>query len=253
MSTAAPEPQTAQTVQTAQTNQVRFWPLLVMMCASLMIFPMAFQLFGAGGRLYVNMAIWCAGIYAISRRRRMLIFSVICTVTIISSQAALIENSDACWLMLVFHIAVIAFIASLGVFLLIEVFRSTKVTGDTILGSICGYLVLGILFAALYSLSEELYPNSFNMPDHLGSSQDLMTWVRHEPGADSLDVDEYNESLLMYFSFTTLTTLGYGDISPRSNMARALSSLEAVLGQLYLAVLVARLVSVADSPRRRYG
>ena len=61
-----------------------------------------------------------------------------------------------------------------------------------------------------------------------------------------MSADDYDHAgqALLHFSFTTLTTVGYGSISPMSPMARTLSDLEAVIAQLYLAVVVARLVSL---------
>lgn len=103
-------------------------------------------------------------------------------------------------------------------FLMANMFRTKKVTPDMIVGGISIYLLVGIMWYLIYILLTTFDAESI-----------LMTT---------------GEQSLMYFSFTTLTTLGYGDIVPKSEFARVLTSLEAVFGQVYLAVFVARLVGL---------
>ncbi len=80
-----------------------------------------------------------------------------------------------------------------------------------------------VVFAKLYLILEMTYPGSFTI------SHDA---ILKDPG------------ILRYFSMVTISTLGYGDISPVSSQARSMASMEAILGQIYLTVLIARLVSV---------
>ena len=94
-------------------------------------------------------------------------------------------------------------------------------TTDKVLGALCGYLLLGILFALIFAEMEQNNSGCFRME---GSS-------------------EFSD--FIYFSIVTLSTLGYGDIVPVSAQARALVSLEVLLGQFYLAVVVARLVALS--------
>jgi len=91
-----------------------------------------------------------------------------------------------------------------------------------ILGAVCVYLLLGVLWSLLYGLIDTMTPGSFN-----GVEQNLAA-------------GQYND--MLYFSFVTLTTLGYGDISPASELAKVFVYIEAIVGQFYLAVLVAGLV-----------
>ncbi|MEM1437804.1 MAG: potassium channel family protein [Pseudomonadota bacterium] len=103
-----------------------------------------------------------------------------------------------------------------------DVFLSKMVSAKTIMGAICAYILLGMLWGYLYSLVNAL-----------------------QPGAFSDDVDETGLiGHFVYFSMVTLTTLGYGDITPVSAAARGLAVVEATLGQVYLTVLVARLVGI---------
>jgi hypothetical protein len=90
------------------------------------------------------------------------------------------------------------------------------------------YLLAGIFFGVFYWVLEQTWPGSLAIPGE---------------GAQS----NFSLTVAIYYSFVTLTTLGYGDIAPRSDVARGLAILEAVAGQLYLAVMIARLVSLYAS------
>jgi hypothetical protein len=120
---------------------------------------------------------------------------------------------------------------ALGV-LLASVLRNERVTAGKIYSAIAVYLLIGFVWAFLFDLLEFVQPGSFNMPD-------LNPTAGYEPY-----LRRYDPTNSIYFSFATLTTLGFGDITPTTVLARTLVWLEAVTGQMYLAVLVARLVSL---------
>jgi hypothetical protein len=107
------------------------------------------------------------------------------------------------------------------------VLRARVITRDQIYAGICMYLMLGFAFGAIYYLINILEPTSFVM------SKELLA-VRDTPD-------------LMYFSFVTLATLGYGDITPRTDIARLVAVMEALAGMLYIAVFMARLVSLRSA------
>lgn len=109
-----------------------------------------------------------------------------------------------------------------------DIFSSSKVTIDTIRGSICAYLLIGFVWALLYGIIASLNPQAF--------SQSI--------------IFEESFGKAVYFSFTTLTTLGYGDILPLSPLAKMLTNLEAIIGQLYPSILIAILVSDYLSQRK---
>jgi hypothetical protein len=102
-------------------------------------------------------------------------------------------------------------------------YLSDTVSRDTISAAMIGYLLLILFWANLYFFLELLYPNSFT--------------VTHEAILS-------DPSILRYFSFVTITTLGYGDIAPITSQARSLAVSEAFIGQMYVAVLIARLVGI---------
>jgi hypothetical protein len=112
--------------------------------------------------------------------------------------------------------------------------RPGEVGTEQVYASLSGYLLAGIVFAVLYFAVDRFVPGS------LGPA-----------GATPAAPVELNE--MIYFSFVTLATLGYGDIVPHSDLARGLAVLEAITGQLYIAVLVATLISSYTASRGRPG
>ncbi len=100
---------------------------------------------------------------------------------------------------------------------------------DSIFGAICAYLLLGMAWGSLYSVIEVMQPGSFQATGKM---------------ADALTSAEARGPVLVYYSFVTMTTVGYGDITPVSPPARTLAWLEAMTGQFYIAVLVAGLVGI---------
>jgi hypothetical protein len=101
-----------------------------------------------------------------------------------------------------------------------RILRQRRVTYETILGALCTYVLLGLLFAFAYLAVNDLSGPFFSQP---------------EP---------HTQSEYLYFSFVTLTTLGFGDLSPHVGLPQALTVLEALSGQIFLVTMVARLVTL---------
>jgi len=118
-----------------------------------------------------------------------------------------------------------------------EVVRSTHADIDTVMGAISVYLLIGFMWANFYAILFAFEPASFRLPPNWQIEQGLAS-------------PEYTFG---YYSFVTLTTLGFGDVVPITYRARTLSWLEAVAGVSYLAVVVASLVGqiIADRQERR--
>jgi voltage-gated potassium channel len=122
---------------------------------------------------------------------------------------------------------------------LLRVFGEETVTTDTLSAALCVYLLMGFIWGSLYGLIYLLTPSGFILP----------TWWT--PAKEQGIATDVPLNLMVYFSFTTLTTVGYGDVLPVNGYARAAVVLEAVLGHFYLAVLVARLVGLHIADIRR--
>ncbi|MFB2933787.1 ion channel [Aerosakkonemataceae cyanobacterium BLCC-F154] len=114
------------------------------------------------------------------------------------------------------------FFLAVSIWLIIrEIFPSHNVNGDTIKGGVCIYLLLGLFWYNIYEIIYILNSNSFKGIVSSNSQADLL-----------------------YFSYTTLTTVGYGDITPVVNFARIFANLESVVGIMYPAIYISRLVGI---------
>jgi Ion channel len=111
------------------------------------------------------------------------------------------------------------------ILILRDVAEHTVVTTDTVMGAACAYLLFGICFALIYGTAGQFMPNGF-----FGAGK--------SPTSDFL-----------FFSFTTLTTVGYGNLIPATPVGQSLAMVEALSGQIYLVIVVARLVSIWGQER----
>ena len=110
-----------------------------------------------------------------------------------------------------------------------RVLFSGNADANTVIGALAVYLLLGLIWATLYLLALEFFPEAFN-------------GIERENWSD-------NFSNAVYFSFVTMTSLGYGDISPALPVTRALAYLQAITGTFYMAIVVASLIGARASQR----
>ena len=156
---------------------------------------------------------------------------IISAITVIGSAAAFgaaLTGTQAglgaaeIWKTLVLHMTAVVVVR--------RVLAKRTVTIQSIYGALCAYLIIGLMFAACYAAVQRLE----NGTDFFADSQPA------------------NTQTLQYFSFTTLTTLGYGDFTAANNGGRSVAVMEALTGQIFLATLVARLVAAyRPEPSRR--
>jgi voltage-gated potassium channel len=171
-----------------------------------------------------------AAVLAVARRRMILVIAAALAVPTL-----LFRWLNQYWPALIpaelFLISGIAFILFVIINLLRFILRASSVTGDVLCTAISTYLMLGLLWTLAYWLVAELVPNAFAF--NVASVSDTSM-----QGFNSL-----------YFSFVTLGTVGYGDISPVASSVRMLAVAEAITGLIYMSVLIARLVALYTTPR----
>ena len=176
-------------------------------------------------------AMLVSAVFAVSENRRtVLIAGMLALPAILLRGLTLLVETDA--LLTANYSLDMLFLGYTAAVILKYLFTSDRVTVDTICASVCVYLLLGVLWSDAYSLLDILDADSFVFV----LAEDRDTRLMRFGGGYSI--------FPLYYSFVTMTTLGYGDIIPTSAAARMLAALEAVTGQLYLAVLVARLVGL---------
>lgn len=149
--------------------------------------------------------------------------------TMLSLVGILQSGHEESFVLLAGRSASMLFLGFTIVMILRTLMTQPSVTRDSIAGAFCGYVLIGVAFAEAYCILDVTAPNSFHIEHSASVWQDIPVsrWLTLE-----------------YFSFTTLTTLGFGDVLPISPLARGLAVWEAICGQFYLAVLVAGLVNL---------
>ena len=188
--------------------------------------------FGHAVFLVAISAVLIAAVWAVSRHRGVLVagLSLAAPTFIAAWMQHFIERR---WLVAAYLVLSVMFLGFTAVVVLRQTLGGAAVTSDTIAGAICFYLLLSVIWALIYALVEIAHPGSF-----LDGGRPVSSALG---GRRSL-VPE-----LLYLSLVTLSTLGYGDILPVTPQARMLAALEGIIGPLYLAVLIARLVGLAAS------
>ena len=124
----------------------------------------------------------------------------------------------------------IVFLCYIGFFICRFLFETEEISVDMVFATLCLYMYIGLIWMFIYVIEEVSRPGSFSFPTEIPS-----------------DPESYLNFLwnnFSYFSFVTLSTLGYGDVTPLTRFARAWAILEAVIGQLYIAVMVARVIGL---------
>jgi hypothetical protein len=165
--------------------------------------------------LALNLLAGVLGFEAGWKRRTLLILTLTAVVVHFASAQGAAEVRPA---VLAFWTAIALFSAASSIRFAM---RSTKIDAEHIYAALSAYMLAGIFFGVVYHSVESVWPGSFNIAGAQG---------------------EFPLFDAMYFSFVTLATLGYGDLVPVGEVARGLAIIEAVSGQLFLAVMIARLV-----------
>ena len=204
---------------------------LALLCLLLLLFVLSpFVVTFRYGVLLLNVigaAVLLLGVHVVGERRKMFSVSVGIALATVAVNCVIVVSSND-WLVLISNVFILILLALFSVNILGEVLRAGKITADKIYGALCVYLLLGYAWAFAYAILEQLQPGSFSGPAEASGAAEHVARVMR----------------MRYFSFVTLTTVGFGDIVPRSSAARTFATLEAVMGQIYLAVLVARLVGL---------
>ncbi|MBS0263126.1 MAG: two pore domain potassium channel family protein [Planctomycetes bacterium] len=178
-----------------------------------------------------------ASMITICDERRYRIFAVALggPVVLILGTAFLFPGKVPQHLQFLGHVASFFFLSFTVAMLVRSVLMAPIVTWDTVIGAFSGYVLIGVVWTQLFCAIDIVDKQAFTIsgepfPEHLTPIQ------RH--------------GILEYFSFTTLSTVGYGDIVPVSQSVRGLSTFEAICGQFYLAVLVAGLIGIRTTPKK---
>lgn len=213
----------------------RFWAadrslsaLLLLLLLLIFVVP-TLDVLGSRGRVLVDALftlLVVAGVVTVSRQRSaQAIVATVGVAALLVRWLGRFAPSDATEI--AGALASMATIGILAYVMLVAVFKEGEVNVHRVQGAIAVYLLLGLAWGELYHALSIASPKAFSLAPTVGS--DPGTWT--------------------YYSFVTLTTVGYGDVTPVAPAARMLAVLEALTGQLYPAILLARLVTLEVSAR----
>ena len=208
----------------------RFGVLLAVLVAFLAGPPILLG-FGLSGGWFDGLTslLMLAAIFSLCFERRQRLFALLLGIPTIffSLGGHALSGTASDTVLLLGHLCAVLFLLGSAGLIVKSLFIARTLTFDSIFGAVCGFLFLGLAWAMSYSMIEAFQPGSFNI------SPALQT-----PG------EKPQPYLLTYYSYITLTTVGYGDISPISPTTRTLAWIEAITGQFYMAIIVAGLVSM---------
>lgn len=226
------EPEATDDISAAVHHERRFAVLLAILTVLLAIPPFLYGL-GMSGGLFDGLVslLMLTAILSLCFEPRQRLFALILGIpTIIFSLSGhAISGTVGVGVLLLGHLCEVLFLFWSAALIVKSLFNNRSITFDSIFGAVCGYLFLGLGWAVVYSMIERFQPGSFQLSPSLADDGDPPRPLPH---------------VLTYYSFVTLTTVGYGDISPISAATRTFSWMEAITGQFYLAVIVAGLVSM---------
>lgn len=205
---------------------------LYLLCALIFYFLSTAFLSGNSVRNFFNSMLLSLiilfAIFPFIKQKLMISVAIVLGFSILTMHTILIffDRKEAIFIFL--YVACILFLSLITFAVIRCVTHQKQVTVDSLFGAICGYFLIGFTWTFLYLLLVSMDPHAFSKQMIDGSIHDR---TQH----------------FLYFSFTTISTLGYGDIIPLTNVARTFSWLEAITGQIYLAVWISQLVGLRIS------
>jgi hypothetical protein len=223
--------------------------LLISLVFALLVTP-AMEESSFGGRVLIYVGVTAVLVFGVfvNRTRHWLFYPCLALAVLAVSVTWVTLLMDYHVLFVASCVLEAAFYATIACILLVAVLKKHLATLGSIFGALCVYLLLGLSWAQLYWATERMDRESLSFAGRATNEEpaDDESIVRISE-ADDEKIARFSD--VVYFSFVTMSTLGYGDIVPETPLARTLAWMQSVVGQFYLAVLVAWLVS-AIPPRR---
>lgn len=203
--------------------------LLAALCLFILINPLVAGTFASVFLALGIIVILMLGLWALrARRRTLLVMGLLALFTV---NAVAVDRLGIYWLRPATLLVTAVFLGSVTAALLYYVLDWHQITTDKVYGAVAAYVLIAFTFASLFGVLQQVQPHAFHAAT-VNVSDEYLDWPT-----------------MMYFSFTVLTSTGFGEITPVTRMARSLIIIEQVLGVMYVAFLVARLANLWG-PRR---
>ena len=209
----------------------------LVLLAAIVVMQVAQPLLGhrsveAGAFFDIVFAVICLYVFFVvfaRRWQRRVALTLVLPAAVGNVARYLLPPSAHLWPAVAFHCSVVVFLGFAVAVILGDIFRKRVISADDVIGALCGYLLGALVWANLYTLTYLLYPEAFVVRPEIAWR--LGHW-------------HLRRALFDYLSFTTLTGLGYSDISPGGPPVYSLTWMEVIFGQFYMAVVVAQLVGL---------
>ena len=213
---------------------IRYVYLLSGLLAYLAAAPVAIQYLPRVDYVLVDLAlvlVLVAGVRSLMGVKWMFRIGVTLAVTWVTLEVVYLFSQAESLVIMILLVALV-FVALVGFIAMKDVLYGGEVDQNRLMGAMCVYLLIGLAWAFVFTLIHVVSPTSFE-------------------GIAGPTTDAHAQAIrFLYYSFVTLTTLGYGEITPASPIAQTLAYMEAVSGQFYLTILVAALVGMRLSRRQ---
>ncbi len=206
----------------AEGNRIAF--LLISILLLNVLYPIS-ELGTFAALLFIGfyLVLTASAIYLVSSDRRLLMFAVLLGVVIAVTGGITVSSGfTLMWAQLAWNASLFVQVLLVMILLVMFIIEAEHVNREVLFAAIAIYFLTAGIFTLIYGVIESLAPGSF-----ISSNGAEITWQR-----------------LNYFSLVTISTLGYGDITPVTSTAQSLSALEASIGTLYIAILIGRFVSL---------
>lgn len=201
--------------------------LLVALCLFIMINPLVAGTSGAVFLALGMVSILMLAMWALQMGRRTLL--ALGLLALFTVNAVAVDRLGHQWLRPATLAVTATFIGAVTAGLLYYVLDRRPITTDKVFGAVAAYVLIAFTFASLFGFLQQLQPHAFHF------------------APASVPEDHLDWPTMMYFSFTVLTSTGFGEITPATRMARSLIIIEQVLGVMYVAFLIARLANLYRS------
>lgn len=205
--------------------------LLAWLCLLILINPLFTSRAGHKGMAVALLIVLVLGAWALRMRRTGLLTAL--ALAFIAAMAVVMSPHERHWLRPVAMGAVTFLLGAVTAAMLRYVLDWHRISVDKVFGAVAAYVLIAFTFACLFTLLQLVQDNPFYMAQ-VNNPDGRLSWAE-----------------AMYFSFTVLTSTGFGEITPVTDMARSLIIIEQVLGVMYVAFLVARLANLYGLPPRR--
>jgi ion channel len=209
----------------AWLRQHRCGALLAILCLLILADPIARGLAGLGSFVLTILLLVALGLTAWSLGVRRSVLVVLGLLGLLAMGVIFEPPGSSHWRWVVAVASLTVFTAIVTVCLLQYVLDVGPITTDKVFGAVDAYVLIGFTFASLFAFLELVQPNAFHAT--VPGTDGVLSWVE-----------------LMYFSFTVLTSTGFGEITPATSMARSLIVIEQIVGVMYVAFLIARLANL---------